>query len=510
MPDSLETQDRIGPTMTESHFVLSIAEILLEILEYLSVKELGVAASVCKAWLGPAVDTRWRVQKIRLSRLLAKLAPVKKSQLDHTILAPKAHITQDQWSRFLEQYANRVTRLVYDAKSDQTSIKLISTLLERLGGQFGSNITSLTWSYATCKLIGLLHGTKLQEVNLPPNRNAFPIETLTLPQLAHQAPQISKLDTNGIPSSFDFSVFSQLRSLSHDGRLSTSDYHNLTHFTHLQDLNLGYTEMQVTSEKEIDEVGTNFPRLEKLRLYCVNEQAENVIQRSAMPVLRFLLLRRLDTIGEFTLSLLNSILRTSPLLETISFKAAIPPSILKLVQHDGVRILTFDNSYRLRSESKTRNPLDLSIIGRAFPKLERLCIISGRDDSPCGFRTSWHLDALSVVAGHFHNLQRLVLSLYVPISSLSTTPKETTALLSLTDLQFYVLYIALADIDPFVSYLARLCPNILNIVVGILRELSRDREDARLGDGAAFVRRFFDYKDGLKGLRVSDPFEESR
>ncbi|KAG9033374.1 hypothetical protein FRB95_014916 [Tulasnella sp. JGI-2019a] len=89
MPDSLETQDRIGPTMTESHFVLSIAEILLEILEYLSVKELGVAASVCKAWLGPAVDTRWRVQKIRLSRLLAKLAPVKKSQLDHTMLAPR-------------------------------------------------------------------------------------------------------------------------------------------------------------------------------------------------------------------------------------------------------------------------------------------------------------------------------------------------------------------------------------------------------------------------------------
>ncbi|KAG8986958.1 hypothetical protein FRB94_002349, partial [Tulasnella sp. JGI-2019a] len=110
-------------------------------------------------------------------------------------------------------------------------------------------------------------------------------------------------------------------------------------------------------------------------------------------------------------------------------------------------------------------------------------------------------------ADHFHNLQSLVLSLHVSISSLSPTPKATVALSSLTNLQFYVLYIAPVDIDPFISYLAALCPNVLKIGVSILRKLSGDRENARdfvSGDGPAFVKRFFNYKDGLKGSKTSD------
>ncbi|KAG9015374.1 hypothetical protein FRB93_013074 [Tulasnella sp. JGI-2019a] len=150
------------------------------------------------------------------------------------------------------------------------------------------------------------------------------------------------------------------------------------HCTHLRDLRLSYTVIQVTPGKEINEIGANFPRLEKLQLHHVDDQAENVIQRSVMPALRSLLFRGQDTIGEFTLSLLNSLLRTSPLLETISFMAAISPSVLELVRREGVRSLNFNSSYRPRSELEIRNPPDLSIIGRAFPKLEKLYTIIGR------------------------------------------------------------------------------------------------------------------------------------
>ncbi|KAG9023819.1 hypothetical protein FRB95_012464 [Tulasnella sp. JGI-2019a] len=266
--------------------------------------------------------------------------------------------------------------------------------------------------------------------------------------------------------------------------------------------------MQVTSE-EINEVGTNFPRLEKLQLCRVDDQVENAVQRSAMPALRSLLFERGGVIGEFTLPLINNILRTSPLLETISFTAAIPPSMLELVWHDGVRGLDFNNSYRLRSELETRNPPDLSIIGHAFPKLERLNIISSQPGRLCSLRESWYLDTLSIVAVHFHHLQSLVLSLHVPISSLSTIPEALVTLPSLADLRIYLLYIAPADIDPFISYLAALCPNILC-------EISEDAEDGDStrfvsGDGPAFVKRFFGYNDQIRVLKVSDgdPSEES-
>ncbi|KAG9001410.1 hypothetical protein FRB94_004775 [Tulasnella sp. JGI-2019a] len=82
-----------------------------------------------------------------------------------------------------------------------------------------------------------------------------------------------------------------------------------------------------------------------------------------------------------------------------------------------------------------------------------------------------------------------------------------TTLQSLTNLKFYVLYIAPVDTNPFISYLAMLCPSILNMEVRILRELSEDSEGAmnfESGDGPAFVKRFFDYKDQMRELKVSN------
>ncbi|KAG9015367.1 hypothetical protein FRB93_013067 [Tulasnella sp. JGI-2019a] len=239
--------------MVGPHLALFVPEIILEIFEQLSAKGVVVAALVCKAWSGPAVDTKWRTQKIMLSRLLARLAPIGKDQHGCAVLVPKTLITQDRWSRFLAQYANQVTSFVLNMEFDETSYKLISALLKQFSGVPGNNLRSLSWFFVPKgrdgfrKLIGLLHGTRLQEVNLPPRDQALfigPSLSTSLSQLVYSAPQILELHVYSIDS-FDFSVFSQLRFLRHGGQLSISDFHNLSHCTHLQTLLLDHTGVQV-------------------------------------------------------------------------------------------------------------------------------------------------------------------------------------------------------------------------------------------------------------------------
>ncbi|KAG8987673.1 hypothetical protein FRB94_001569, partial [Tulasnella sp. JGI-2019a] len=99
--------------MTEPYLALYIPELLLGILEHLSVDDLMVAALVCNAWSAPAAETRWRTKAIRTTKL-----------------APKIPITQDHWNRFLERCANRVTILEIDIEVDMDSLELISTLLD--------------------------------------------------------------------------------------------------------------------------------------------------------------------------------------------------------------------------------------------------------------------------------------------------------------------------------------------------------------------------------------------
>ncbi|KAG8984281.1 hypothetical protein FRB94_006193 [Tulasnella sp. JGI-2019a] len=102
---------------------LAIPELLIKILEYLSADELMVAALVCRAWVDPVVDTEWRTQTIMLSRLLARLAPIRKSTRGRTVLAIKSPITQDHWTWFLKHYANRITKLEFDMELDKSSVK---------------------------------------------------------------------------------------------------------------------------------------------------------------------------------------------------------------------------------------------------------------------------------------------------------------------------------------------------------------------------------------------------
>ncbi|KAG8999403.1 hypothetical protein FRB94_006183 [Tulasnella sp. JGI-2019a] len=367
--------------MSGPHIALSVPELFLGILEHLSTGELEAAALVCKAWLAPAVDTKWRTQSVKLSCLLSNLAPIERSQFKNRgalfVLAPKTPITHDHWHRFLEQYANRITRLVFDMQLDEASIGLISALLERFGGHFGYNLISLGWSYGThngdCTgtLINLLPGTRLQEVDFCSEEQFYLTGTSSLnplSQLSHRAPHISKLEN--VFNSFDFSVFPQLRYLSHCGFLSTSDYHNLLYSQDLTVLFLRWTKGQVTPFH-----GTNatFLHLERLGFHSPDDEAEEMVIRSVMPALRFLKYFKRGVIGPFTLTLLNNILRTSPLLGKISIVAVVP-SQLELVEHHGVRSLSFNGSYHLRSPLETAD-VDLLAVSRFFPTLGKLAAL---------------------------------------------------------------------------------------------------------------------------------------
>lgn len=58
---------------------LSDPVIRLEIFKRLHAKDLSRLALVQRAWMSPAIETKWRTCKIKLSRLLSKLAVLRAS-----------------------------------------------------------------------------------------------------------------------------------------------------------------------------------------------------------------------------------------------------------------------------------------------------------------------------------------------------------------------------------------------------------------------------------------------
>ncbi|KAG8994099.1 hypothetical protein FRB94_010115 [Tulasnella sp. JGI-2019a] len=271
--------------MTRPHLALSLPELLVAILEHLSADGLMVAALVCKVWSAPAVNIIWRTQTITLSRLLAKLAPINRKDYNLYEITP---ITQDDWNLFLEQYANRVTKLDLDVVFNTNSLMLISTLLKTFSGLLCSNLTSLT-GYGTenyWTLFDLLTLTKLQEVGFMVKLPSFAEDTLWS-QLAHRATQIRDIIAPRQLESFDFSIFSQLRSL------STSDYHNLAYCLHLRVLDLRDTRARVTAIQQSSGEAVTFPRLEEFFIFSGNDVADDMTLRSVMPALRVLQYRRI-------------------------------------------------------------------------------------------------------------------------------------------------------------------------------------------------------------------------
>ncbi|KAG8980308.1 hypothetical protein FRB94_010112 [Tulasnella sp. JGI-2019a] len=476
--------------MSEPHLALSIPELLVAILKHLSANELMVAALVCKAWSAPAVEIRWKTKRITLSCLLAKLAPIKGLYSYTSIavtLAPETPITQDHWSHFLERCANRVTILDIDVELDTISLTLISTLLETFGGPLCSDLSSLTWSVHSTyetenqpKPFDLLTMTKLQAFELRANLAESPL----LSQLAHRAAQIRNIAVTYQSNSFDFSVFSQLQHLSYGGHLSTLDYSNLACCPDLRVLRLRNPQMGV---EQSNGEAIMFLRLEEFVIFSNNDAADNMILRSVMPELRSLEYQR-QTTGTYTARLLNRIIRTSPHLESITFMANIPSSQLEWVQHDGVQRLFFHNRCKLKFGPDAEDR-ELATIARTFPKLKKLEVIW----SHC----QWHWNAIQMLSEHLPDLRHLGLSMDVSILSMPEAPKVTSPILSLANLEFKVLCIQPAAIDPFISYLAILCPNIRNMSVENLLERVEGEAGKPMkigGNGRAFVKRFFDYK----------------
>ncbi|KAG8984297.1 hypothetical protein FRB94_004893, partial [Tulasnella sp. JGI-2019a] len=437
--------------------------------------ELVVAALACKAWLGPAVDTKWTTKNIPFSRLLEKLDPIRMRKYGHTSCVPTSPITQDHWRHFLEQYVNRITRLDFDMAPDN-----IELLLKRFGGQFGTNLVSSSWSYIVLDtdyfwaVHDLFPGTKLREVIFPARYNSKRSLSVSLSRLAHCS-RISRLKVSD--GSFDFSAFPRLQYLSYGGNLTASHYHNLTHCPHLKILHLGTSRSPITSVPQKARTTTIFPHLEEFQLDGPDNAVEHMVSLSAMPSLRSLHYHRSYAIGSLTVPLLNSILQTSPHLETITIVASVPPSRLELVHHDGLRSLSFNNR---------DGPMDLPTIYRAFPNLVNLVALPGHS-AECIM--DWGI--LPILADHLHHLQDLTLSLHVSTSSLSEPPKGTTQLRTLTTLRFRSLHIRSLDTETFFSYLVILCPNIHNMEIDFPRETP---EDWAPGSGPAFVKRFFDYK----------------
>ncbi|KAG8986652.1 hypothetical protein FRB94_003143 [Tulasnella sp. JGI-2019a] len=479
---------------------LSIPEVLLEVLENLSAQQLESAALVCRAWVNPAMDTKWRVTGIPLSRLLGKLAPIKSNQSSHKVLAHKKPITQDAWNHFLNQYANRVTKLVVDIYID---LNVIATLVGRFGGPFCSNISSLEWSISSCSidyfgiLMDLALGVRVRQVSLPYVHDAGMMTVSPpsqyMPLLALRAPNISKITMDGPTGSFDYRVFSKLVFLSHTGALSQSDYKNLSSCSHLQVLQLGWAG---TDERhEVDTTAVTFPRLRELSILEATDELEAVMHPTTTPDLHTLRYSRpYSWKGELTCPLLNHILKTSPFLNEVIIYGRIPSSQLELATHDGVQALSFSNISDTGSDMEVG---DLSRIGHAFPKLKRLILYINRYGSRGPHSYSWHWSTLPSLVSHFQHLQHLTISLHVPVSSLSGTITSSSipTLGSLSSITFIRLHIQAADLDTFAQYLAALCPNVQSMEFTYLGGMSEDGTRIFLHDAGAFIDKFFGYRD---------------
>ncbi|KAG9002406.1 hypothetical protein FRB93_011523 [Tulasnella sp. JGI-2019a] len=486
--------------VTGPPLALFVPEILLQIIGELSAKELVTAALVCTAWLGPAIDTKWRIKDVLLSRLLEKLSPIEKDDLGLILRHP---ISQDEWTNFLGQYADRVRRLVVDIDLDKTSFKLITTLLGTHGGLFCSNLTSLTYSSIICgsdfyrNLVGLLPGSTLREIELPWEDDiSLTASSLpsTISMLVDRAPHVSKLSAQGI--SFNYTVFSNLKSLSHAGALSPRDYRNMSYCLHLKVLTLRQIGVLGPIEQRAHEPIVTFPYLEEFSLNAHSDGAEAMIESSVIPALRSLRYTRRDGVGPVTVTLLNNILRTSPCLENIVLMVKAAPPHLDLARHDGVRTVSL---HSFRDSGSEMEGEDLSWIGHSFPQLQNLTLRINRYLRSSPYPLTWHWHTILSLAAHFQHLQHLIISLHVPVSLPPTLPSCVTPLKSLTALRLEILSVQPIAISPVANYLAVLCPNVRQLDIKTLCELPPNHPAGYphyvLGDIPAFVKMFFDYKD---------------
>ncbi|KAG9028000.1 hypothetical protein FRB95_007006 [Tulasnella sp. JGI-2019a] len=115
---------------------LKTPEILLSVFQRLEVNDLNELAQVCKIWSPIAIDIKWRTSRIQLSRVLARLAPFTavKSQDDTIRSFERTDITKEQWDRFQNEYAGKVTELDIDVSLASVSRCAVEKLVQAHGG----------------------------------------------------------------------------------------------------------------------------------------------------------------------------------------------------------------------------------------------------------------------------------------------------------------------------------------------------------------------------------------
>ncbi|KAG8849807.1 hypothetical protein FRB96_000630 [Tulasnella sp. 330] len=440
---------------------LTIPEVFLEILSRLSAKDLMASALVCRAWLTPAIDTKWRTQAIRLSRLLSQLAPLvdETNITDSTwrIMLDFEEITRECWMCFLENYSNKVTSLETDIALHTDSLEVLKKLQEKFGGRLGSRLRTLDarrFKYRDSHfppLFNLLLGPNQLEIMLPIFTSTETVVDL-ITMIKHRAPGMTKLATASIYRSIDYSGFSRLRSISHLGIFSASDYISLSNCQDLQILHID--EFMLTKWPPIQPLTAlpTFPSLNELRAYLYSPELEDAIVQSITPRLRTLTFkyfnRKLDVPD------LNRFLQRCILLDDLEIKVNVPRNELAKMGHENVRRLHMENWEYMSHDSRDN---EFNWIGSSFPKVQELTLGCG---GHLRKRSEWGiLASLVPVCSH---LEILTLPLHVISFALSkATSLNTPPLQSLTTLRLQTIQIRATVVDEFTRYLATLCPNVL-------------------------------------------------
>ncbi|KAG8855140.1 hypothetical protein FRB96_007178 [Tulasnella sp. 330] len=499
--------------MQQPH-ALTITEVLLEILSNLSSKDLVASALVCQAWLAPAIDTIWRTKTILFSHLLAKLAPLTVTVPSNWFTLKWAtldsrEITQEHWTFFLENYADKVTKLEIDVDIDMNSFVLLRELIKVSGGRLCSGVLTLdaivinTSEPHSQSLFELLLGPRLLEVRLAEISSSSIVVHLLL-QVQHHAPGVTKLDITSIDRSIDYSAFSRLKTLTHRGIISPAHFITLSTCRELQILHIMGLSSS-TSEPASPPTSTpfvTFPSLFELQAHSCQAGVEDLIFKSTTPHLRTV--DFMNTSHLLDVPALDHFLRRCHLLKDLTINVDVSSDELLKMGYRNVRRLKLIK-WEFLDQGLRDDYFDW--IGASYPELRELTLEVAFDIQA---KSNWGILASLVPKCGY--LEKLTLPLRIQTFAFSYAESlYTPPLQSLTSLRLEKLMIKTTLVEEFARYLATLCPNVHTFEVGdfysILVSVNQDQPSLIYSDDVgreSFIRSFYQYQEDSHG---DDPRE---
>ncbi|KAG8868515.1 hypothetical protein FRB98_003496, partial [Tulasnella sp. 332] len=366
-------------------------------------------------------------------------------------------MTQERWTFFLQNYSNRVRSLEVDFPLHLDSLALLKKLSETFGGRLGSGISTLDATHLEYRdnhstpLIDLLLGPNLREIGLPNYANTLLVPIL-IAEIKRRAPHVIKLTVMSIDRSIDYSGFSRLRTLSHVGIISPSDYLALSNCQYLQILRVEeWADQSLTSTWLPITTIPIFPSLHELRVHVYSTQLEDLIFRSITPCLQTVAFRcfnrQLDVLA-FSL-----FFHRCTFLNDLVIELNLPREELAKMGHGNVRRLRIDNWEYMSRDSQDD---EFNWIGPSYPEVRELTLGCGAHYRK---RSEWGI--LASLLPTCNKLEKLSLHLHISTFTLSdVTSFNTPPLLSLTTLRLQTLQIGTTFVDEFAQYLAMTFPNV--------------------------------------------------